>query len=66
MDNFRVIDDKKFMWDGEDYESKSSAQENMATYNQKGFTTKLIEEDGKFFVFTRRVVTEIIVEGEPV
>ena len=66
MDSFRVIDDKKYMWDGLDYESKSAAQENLEKYNKDGFETKLVEEDGKYFVFSRRVVTEIVVEGEAI
>ena len=30
MDNFKIIDGKKYMWDGENYESESAAKENMA------------------------------------
>ena len=66
MDSFRVIDDKKYMCDGLDYESKSAAQENLEKYNKDGFETNLVEEDGKDFVFSRRVVTEIVVEGEAI
>jgi len=66
LDNVRVIDGKKFMWDGEDYESKTAAQENASKYSKDGFETKLIDEGGKFFVYTRRVVTEVVVEGEPI
>ena len=66
MDNFKIIDGKKYMWDGEDYESESATQENISKYNNDGFETKLIEENGKYLVYTRRVVTEIVVEGEPV
>jgi hypothetical protein len=66
MDNFKIIDGKKYMWDGEDYESKSAAEENILKYGNDGFDTQLIEEDGKYLVYTRRVVTEIVVEGAPV
>ena len=66
MDNFKFIDAKKYMWDGEDYESEAAAQKNISKYGNDGFETKLIEEDGKHLVYTRRVVTEIVVEGEPV
>jgi hypothetical protein len=65
-DSFKIIDSKKYMWDGEDYESEPAAREKMSTYGNDGFETKLIEEDGKYLVYTRRVVTEIVVEGEPV
>jgi hypothetical protein len=54
------------MWDGEDYESETAARENISKYENDNFQTKLIKEEGKHFVFTRRVVTEIVVEGEPV
>lgn len=66
MDNFKIIDGKKHMWDGEDYESESAARENIAKYSENGFETKLIEEEGKYLVYTRRVVTEVKVEGEPI
>lgn len=66
MDNFKIIDSKKYMWDGEDYESESAAKENISKYNNDGFETKLIKEDSKYLVYTRRVVTEIVVEGAPV
>lgn len=64
MDNFKIIEEHKYGWDGEDYESEFAARENLAKYNKDGFETHLIEEDGKYFVFTRRVVTEIKIEGE--
>ncbi len=63
MDNFKMIDDKKYMWDGEEYESEAAAQENMSKYNEDNFETRLLEEEGKYLVYTRRVVTEIVVEG---
>lgn len=65
-DNFKFIDSKKYMWDGEDYESEPAARENIKKYSDDGFETKLVEEDGKYLVYTRRVVTEIVVEGAPV
>ena len=64
--NFRIIDGKKFMWDGEEYETKAQAQENVRTYRKDHFETRLIEEENRFLVYTRRVVTEITVAGEAV
>lgn len=66
LDNFKIIDGKKYMWDGEDCESESAAQENISKYRGNGFETKLIEEEGKYLVYTRREVIKIIVEGESV
>ena len=39
----------------------------MAEYEKDGFKTRLVKEEGKFLVYTRRVVTEIILEegGQP-
>ena len=66
MDIFKIVDGKKYMWDGEDYESEAAARENVSKYNSDGFDTKLIEENGTYGVYTRRMVTDIVVEGEPV
>jgi hypothetical protein len=66
LDNVRIIDGKKFMWDGEDYESESVAKENASKYSKDGFETKLMNEGEKYIVYTRRVVTEVVVEGEPI
>ena len=66
MDSVRVIDGKKFMWDGENYDSKEAALENKSKYEGDGFDTQLVEEEGVAYVFTRRLVTEIVVEGTPV
>ena len=65
-DSFKIIDSKKYMWDGIDYDAEPAALENIKKYNDDNFETKLIEEAGKYLVYTRRVVTEIVVEGEPV
>jgi len=64
MDNVKTIDGKKFMWDGETYEDKTKAQEVLSNYEKDKFETRLIEEEGKHFIYTRRVVTEVVVEGE--
>ena len=58
-----VLDQKKFMWDGNEYPDRAAAEGKMAEYKGSDFEVALHEEGGKFFVFTRRVVTEIVVEG---
>ena len=58
-----IIDGKKFMWDQENYSTEAEAKEKMAKYEKDGFETRLVKEEGKFLVYTRRVVTEIILEG---
>lgn len=65
MELSRKIDEKKFMWDGETYEKEDNAKKAMENYQRDGFEVKMVEEDGKYYVFTRRVVTEVKVEGAP-
>jgi len=60
----KIINGKKFMWDGVVYESKKEAEDTMRKYKDDNFEVELIEEEGKHLLYTRRVVTEIVVEGE--
>jgi hypothetical protein len=64
-DSSRMINGKKFMWDGVVYESKEKAQEVMEKYNNDGFQVEFIEEEQQYLLYTRRVVTKIVLEGEP-
>ena len=64
VDNFKMIESTKYMWDGETYENENLAQEARIRYEEKGFETRLLEEEGQYLVYTRRVVTEIEIEGE--
>ena len=63
----KTIDGKKFMWDEGHYSAESEAKEKMAHYEKDGFETRLVREKSQFLVYTRRVVTEIILEegGQP-
>ncbi len=63
MQSMRFFDRRKFMWDGEAYESPTAGQKRQE-YENQGFETRLVEEEGKAYVFTRRVVKEIVIEGE--
>jgi len=64
-DSSKIINGKKYMWDNVVYESKKEAQDLMEKYRKDDFEVELIEEDKQFLLYTRRVVTEIVVEGEP-
>jgi len=57
------MDGDKFMWDGAEYGSRSDAEAQAKTYADNGFQTKVIEDGEKFLVYTRRVVTQIVVDG---
>ena len=58
------VNEKKFMWDGVVYESKKEAQDVLQKYKNDDFEVELIEEEKQHLLYTRRVVTEIVVEGE--
>ena len=61
----KIINGKKYMWDNVVYESKKEAQDIMEKYKKDNFEVELIEEENKYLLYTRRVVTEIVLEGEP-
>ncbi len=62
----RRFEGKKFMWDGQTYPDQKLAQEAFQKYQADGFQAQLINEENQFYVFTRREIKEIVVEGKPV
>ena len=62
IDSYKIIDGVKIMWDRYTYEDRSKAEEVEEEYKKNGFETLIIEEDGQFLVYTRREVTEIILD----
>ena len=58
------VEGDKYMWDGAEYASRDEAQAKASAYEADAFETQIIEEEGKHLVYTRRVVTEIVLEGE--
>ena len=63
--NVRFFDGHKYMWDGEVYESRDAAEAKRKAYDEYEFETQLVEDPDGVLVYTRRVVTEVVVEGEP-
>ena len=63
----KKMDKKKFMWDQGIYSTEAEAKEKIAIYEKDGFETRLVKEERKFLLYTRRVVTEIVLEegGQP-
>ncbi len=53
-----IIDGKKFMWDGQPYDSTEEASRKCESYQNENFETHAVEEDGKFLVYARRTVKE--------
>ncbi len=56
-----ISDGKKFLWDGQPYDSKEAASSAAQSYQNDNFQVETVEEDGKFLVYTRRVVMEWVV-----
>ena len=51
-----VSDGKKFMWDGRPYATREEASTVQEACQSDGFEGRVIEEGGKFLVYTRRAV----------
>ena len=64
VENVRYVDNDKYMWDGAIYETKEEAEKKKAEYEGDDFQVQLFEQEGMYLVYTRRVVTEIVLEGE--
>jgi len=62
-DFVRYFDAKKFMWDGIEYADRAAAEARAEKYKADGFEVRLVEEQGKSYVYTRRVATETTVSG---
>ena len=61
--NITFFNGKKFMWDGIDYPSREKALEKMEKYKVDGFEVESHEEDGRTYLYTRRVVKEVVVQA---
>lgn len=64
-DSSKIINEKKFMWDGTVYESEKEAQDIKKKYKDDNFEVEMLEEENKYLLYTRRVVTEIVLDGDP-
>jgi hypothetical protein len=62
MEKVKTIDDKKLMWDGRTYKSESEANNIKAEYEKNNFETYMVQEENEYFLFTRRFVSEIVLE----
>ncbi len=64
MENVKIFDEKKFMWDGRTYMSESEALNIKAEYEKNNFETRVVQEEKKYFLLTRKVVTEVEIEQQ--
>jgi hypothetical protein len=53
-----IRDGKKFMWDGQLYDDREEAARAAESYRNENFQIQIVEEGGKFLVYTRRTVKE--------
>ncbi len=53
-----VADGKKFMWDGETYETRDAAEQARQRYERDRFEVRSVEHDGRCLVYTRRRVQQ--------
>ena len=58
----RLFDGRKFMWDGKEYDSDKEAGSAQKEYADNGFEVQVYSENGKTYLYTRRDVTEVVVE----
>lgn len=61
----KIIESKKFMWDGKIYETEDEAKNIASIYEKDNFETKVILEENKYLVYNRKEVKEVVVEGQP-
>jgi hypothetical protein len=59
-----VSDGKKFMCDGRSFENREEASRVAESYENNSFEVRMVEEGGKFLVYSRRVVKEVVVTGQ--
>jgi hypothetical protein len=50
----RIIENRKFMWDGAVHAQEAEAAQIAETYRQARFDVRVVAEGGEWFVYTRR------------
>jgi len=58
-----LMNGKKFMWDGVDYPDGEKASEKKQKYKGEGFEVEVYEEEGRTYLYTRRVVKHVVVSN---
>lgn len=57
--NSRLVEGKKFFWDGVVYQSQDEAATARSTYERDGFETCTATGEDSFLVYSRRVVKQV-------
>ncbi|MBI5574950.1 MAG: hypothetical protein HY896_01145 [Deltaproteobacteria bacterium] len=63
MEIARKFEGKKYMWDGAEYKDESEARAARESYASNGYDARTFQEGGAFYVFTRKLATEVKVES---
>ena len=57
--NLTIISDgKKFMWDGQLFDTRDDSLRAAEAYQKDNFEVRIQEQEGKFLVYSRRLVKE--------
>lgn len=64
MDLAKIIGEKKFMWDGKIYKSEKDAEEAKVQYETDGFEIQVFTKNDKYYVYSRRVITDVVVDDQ--
>jgi hypothetical protein len=52
--SYRVIENKKFLWDGAVHAEEAEAARVAGAYRQARFEVRIVAEGGEWFLYTRR------------
>ena len=52
--SYRMVENKKFMWDGTAYPQEADAERVAETYRQARFEVRVVAEGGEWLLYTRR------------
>jgi ribosomal protein L34 len=65
IEEARYEGNSKFMWDGEVYDASADAEQKKKSYEDSGFEARMFEQEGKYLLYSRREVKEIVLDGAP-
>jgi hypothetical protein len=55
-----IIEGRKFMWDGQVFDTRDECLRQAEAYQNDNFEVRLVEQEAKFFLYTRRAVKEVV------
>jgi hypothetical protein len=58
----RFFESKKYLWDGREYDDEEKAREAEQGYASDGFEVHTWRDEGKTYLYTRRVVREAVTD----